>query len=383
MKTKAELKSEVLRVLRTQGFSIRDGKIKKGRDKDKTVLRSLHTVAVDHRIEQARAGLKRHENELLHKIASGRDVKPIEIRPRLVEVQPESFDELLFRYARLHWSIPVSAGYGRRLRFVVYDDANDKLIGIIGLGDPIFALGPRDRWIGWGLEAKRDRLQCTMEAFVLGAVPPYSNLLCGKLVAMLLCSNEVRLAFHRKYHGNRSIVSGRPLDGRLALVATTSALGRSSLYNRIRFGEEEAYTSVGFTLGSGEFQFSNGVYRDLRMFGSRYCAATAKNENWGVGFRNKREVLRKVLPRLGLSPELLYHQVEREVFLVPLAKNSQAFLRGEHNRLRWHDRPAAEIFAWFRGRWLLPRAERDPSYAFFEREAYRLWPKPGAHDKRQ
>jgi len=382
MKTKAELKSEVLRVLRTQGFSIRDGKIKKGGDKDKTVLRSLHTVAVDHRIEQARAGLKRHENELLHKIASGRDVKPIEIRPRLVEVQPESFDELLFRYARLHWSIPVSAGYGRRLRFVVYDDANKKLIGIIGLGDPIFALGPRDRWIGWELGAKRDRLQCTMEAFVLGAVPPYSNLLCGKLVAMFLCSNEVRLAFHRKYHGNRSIVSGRPLDGRLALVSTTSALGRSSLYNRIRFRGQEVYTSVGFTMGSGEFQFSNGVYRDLRMFGSRYCVATAKNENWGIGFRNKREVLRKVLPRLGLSPKLLYHQVEREVFVVPLAENSQAFLRGEHSRLRWHDRPAAEIFDWFRDRWLLPRAARDPRYSSFEREAYRLWPL-GAHDKRE
>jgi len=383
MKTKAELKNQVLRALRTQGFSIRDGKINKGRDKDKAVLRSLHTVAVDHRVEQARAGLKRHENELLQKIASGRDVKPDDIRPRLVEVQPESFDELLFRYARLHWSIPVSAGYGRRLRFVVYDDANDKLIGIIGLGDPIFALGPRDRWIGWGLEAKQNRLQCTMEAFVLGAVPPYSNLLCGKLVAMLLCSNEIRLAFHRKYHGKRSIVSGRPLDGRLALVSTTSALGRSSLYNRIRLHGEEIYTSVGFTLGSGEFQFSNGVYRDLRMFGERYCVATAKNENWGIGFRNKREVLRKVLPRLGLSSKLLYHQIEREVFLVPLAKNSQPFLSGEHSRLRWHDRPAAEIFDWFRGRWLLPRAERDPSYASFDREAYRLWRSPGAHDKRE
>ena len=298
-------------------------------------------------------------------------------------MQPDSFDELLFRYARLHWSIPVSAGYGRRLRFVIYDDANNRLMGIIGLGDPIFALGPRDRWVGWDLEAKRQRLQCTMEAFVLGAVPPYSNLLCGKLVAMLLSSNEVRFAFRRKYQGKRSVVSGRPLDGRLALLTTTSALGRSSLYNRIRFCGDEVYTSVGFTLGSGEFQFSNGVYLELRKFGSRYCSATAKNENWGIGFRNKREVLRKVLPRLGLSAKLLYHQVEREVFVVPLAKNSQAFLRGEHGRLQWIDRPATEIFASFRNRWLLPRADRDPSYVSFEREAYRLWPSAGVNDKRE
>src|SRR5438094_716617 len=228
MKTKAELKNQVLRALRTQGFSIRDGKINKGRDKDKAVLRSLHTVAVDHRVEQARAGLKRHENELLQKIASGRDVKPDDIRPRLVEVQPESFDELLFRYARLHWSIPVSAGYGRRLRFVVYDDSNGKLIGIFGLADPVFSLGARDSWIGWNLASKKVRLQCVMDLFVLGAVPPYSQLLCGKLVALLATSREVQRAFHRKYGGERSFIRGKSLDGRLALLTTTSALGRSS-----------------------------------------------------------------------------------------------------------------------------------------------------------
>jgi hypothetical protein len=378
MRTKAELKKLVLRSLRSQGFSIRKGRIAENNGRDKAVLRSLHATAVQHRIEQAKSGLRRHESELLGKIASGPDVSPAHMRPRLVEVEADSFDELLFRYARLHWSIPVSAGYGRRLRFVVYDEANDKLIGIIGLGDPVFALGPRDRWVGWDIEARRKRLQCTMDAFVLGAVPPYSHLLCGKLVAMLLASNEVRHAFKRKYQGQTSIVSGRPLDGRLALISTTSALGRSSVYNRIKFKGQDVFKSVGFTMGSGEFQFSNGVYRDLRSFGSRYCSATAKNETWGIGFRNKREVLRKVLPRLGLSGDLLYHQVEREVFVVPLASNSQAFLRGDHERLRWFNRSAADIFSWFRDRWLLPRAERDASFMSFEKEAFRLWPSHGS-----
>ena len=377
MRTKAELKTLVLRSLRSQGFSVRKGRIAEGKDRDKAVLRNLHATAVQHRIEQAKAGLRRHESDLIRKIASGEDVCPAHIQPKLVEVEPESFDELLFRYARLHWSIPVSAGYGRRIRFVVYDEANCKLVGVIGLGDPVFALGPRDKWIGWGMEARRERLQCTMDAFVLGAVPPYSHLLCGKLVAMLLASNEVRSAFRRKYRGQTSIMSGRPLDGRLALVSTTSALGRSSVYNRIKFKGQNVFTSVGFTMGSGEFQFSNGIYRDLRNFGSRYCSATAKNETWGIGFRNKREVLRKVLPRLGLSGDLLYHQVEREVFVVPLASNSQAFLCGDHERLHWFDRSAADIFSWFRDRWLLPRAQRDMRFKSFDREAFRLWPNRG------
>jgi hypothetical protein len=68
-----------------------------------------------------------------------------------------------------------------------------------------------------------------MDAFVLGAVPPYSSLLGGKLVAMLAASNEVRSAFKKKYSNQRSLIRRKKLDGRLALLITTSALGRSSL----------------------------------------------------------------------------------------------------------------------------------------------------------
>ena len=61
--------------------------------------------------------------------------------------------------------------------------------------------GMRDCWIGWTKEDRQERLHHVMDAFVLGAVPPYSHLLCGKLVAMLAASNQVRDAFHGKYAG--------------------------------------------------------------------------------------------------------------------------------------------------------------------------------------
>ena len=60
-----------------------------------------------------------NESKLLSRFASGKEVQPGKIKPRLVEVKRHSQDELLFRYACLHWSIPVSSGYGRRLRFLV------------------------------------------------------------------------------------------------------------------------------------------------------------------------------------------------------------------------------------------------------------------------
>ena len=129
-----------------------------------------HQTAVAHKVERSKPGLFKYQDELQQLIASGADVVPDRIHPILIEVQPDSKEELLFRYATLHWSIPVSSGYGRRLRFVVIDEHNEKLIGVLGLGDPIFSLGKRDGWIGWTKEDRRERLHQVMDAFVLGAV---------------------------------------------------------------------------------------------------------------------------------------------------------------------------------------------------------------------
>ena len=74
------------------------------------------------------------EEETLKWIASGAEVDPKRIKPRLRIVKPDTLESKLFRYACLHWSIPVSDGYGRRLRFLIFDESNDKLMGSLGLG---------------------------------------------------------------------------------------------------------------------------------------------------------------------------------------------------------------------------------------------------------
>jgi len=148
-------------------------------------MRRLHAYSVQHRIEEAQPRLGQHEHKLIQRIASGREIKLGLVSPRLVQVLPDSEDELLFRYSSLHWSIPTSSGYGRRLRFLVEDAHNGKLIGLFGLCDPVFSVAARDSWVGWDLRARKQRLRNVMEAFILGAVPPYSMLLGGKLVAML------------------------------------------------------------------------------------------------------------------------------------------------------------------------------------------------------
>jgi hypothetical protein len=59
--------------------------------------------------------------------------------------------------------------------------------------------------------------------------------------------------------------------------------------------------ALGLVKAFGEFRFSCSVYGAIREFVEEYCEPTAKQEAWGVGFRNKREVVRKCLPKLNLS----------------------------------------------------------------------------------
>ena len=369
----ATLRARVIQSLRSQGFIVTGETIRLPEDLSKDETRILHRTAVEHRIRRSKKGLFRKEHQLIKRIASGHEVVPSKIQPRLVEVLPRSNEELLFRYATLHWSIPVSSGYGRRLRFIVVDDHNGKLMGLIGLGDPVFSLAPRDKWVGWTRGDRRQRLTNVMDAFVLGAVPPYSLLLCGKLIALLSASNTVRRTFKRKYKGTHSVIQQRVHDGRLVLITTASALGRSSIYNRLRFRERLVYKSVGFTKGSGEFHFANGLYHTLVAFAKENCAPTAKQSRWGTGFRNRREVVKKCLPLLGISSDWVYHGIEREAFVVPLARNSREFLCGTHEQPLWYDLSEADIFEHFRERWMLPRSAKDSRYVEWSRNRWRLW----------
>jgi len=275
------LRGKIVKSLERQGFSFNGLLVELPKHIDKEGIRRLHGEAVQSRIKRAKKGLIRHESTLLTYIADGRQIMPNKIQPQLIEVKPGTENELLFRYAALHWSIPVSSGYGRRLRFLVFDDSNGKLIGLFGLGDPVFSLASRDNWVGWSKETRREKLTHVMDAFVLGAVPPYSHLLGGKLVAMLVTSDEVRNAFRRKYVGRLSLIRQKKMDGRLVLVTTTSALGRSSIYNRLKYKNRNLFQRVGFTAGSGEFHFSNGLYSELSEFARLYCKPSAKQDRWG------------------------------------------------------------------------------------------------------
>ena len=368
------LKALIIKSMERQGFEMRDNQFYLPNGLDKEKIRSLHIEATRHKIEERKKGLIRREPLLLQRLASGKDIVPEKICPKLVEVHPNSIDELLFRYASLHWSIPVSSGYGRRLRFLVVDQNNEKLIGLFGLGDPVFSLKDRDQWVGWDQKGRRERLHHVVDAYVLGAVPPYSFLLCGKLIALLTMSDDVQETFRRKYEKSTSLIQGRKLLGRIALITTISALGRSSLYNRLKFRNRLAFNCVGHTQGYGEFHFSNGIYSSILEFAKSHATATSRHESWGgKGFRNRKEVVQKTLTELGLSQGLCNHGIKREIYVSALAANTRAFLNGNDSELDYYHQPVNELFKWFRSRWLIPRSERDTRYKDWNPQEWKLW----------
>ena len=377
--SKRAVRAAVLASLRDQGFEIHNGRVISPGTLDKSGIRALNEVAVSRSVEMARRNLVRHEGRLIGYLADGSILDPERIEPRLIQVHPESEEELLFRWARLHWSVPTAAGYGRRLRLLVTDAHNEKLIGLIGLGDGVFSLPARDEWVGWDRERRRTALRGIMHAHVLGAVPPYSHLLGGKLVALLTASLDTREVFAARYAGRETVVSGDRQDGQLALITTTGALGRSSVYNRLRYRRtpEEAgrlvFQRVGLTQGTAQAQFGDDLYAMLKAYAIENCTISMKPISWGRGFRSRREVIDKALAHLGLDTKALAYGVDREVWCAPLGTNAAAFLRGDANKLEPYEDRVEELAAFWRDRWLLGRATNDHRYRSFAPESWRLW----------
>ncbi len=332
---------------------------------------SIRAVHGAHRLQSAQAErdlVRRRGAKLLPHFAEGCEVDAAKISPYLVEVQADTPNAELFRLATLLWSVPVSKGFGRRMRFLLKDGHNDKLIGIIALGDPVFNLACRDNWIGWNVHQRTERLVNVMDAYVLGSVPPYSQLIGGKLVAAAVASREVGEAFDNKYNGTVGFIAKKAKHARLALVTTTSSLGRSSIYNRLKLPGLVEYKRLGRTEGWGHFQIPDELFEQMRALLAAEGHKYASGHKYGDGPNWRVRVIRASLKRLGLSEDLLRHGIRREAYGVPLASNWRDFLSGTTDQPEL-DRPTlAEIAEASLRRWHLRRAEADPSYRSWTRE---------------
>jgi Domain of unknown function (DUF4338) len=367
--TGATLRRRIRRHLRSLGYT-KDGEgnlLAPAADKD--TYRAAHAGQRLERLELRRNLIARASAEFLPVFADGRELRPKRIDPELRPILAQTWESELFRFASLLWRIPVSDGFGRRLRFLVWDRGNDRLMGLLALGDPVFNLRARDNLIGWSSIQRGERLVNVLDAYVLGAVPPYNKLLAGKLIACLLKTRDIVDAFRRKYGSGVGEISGLSKKPRLLLVTTTSALGRSSVYNRLRIDGEQYLESIGFTTGFGHFHIDEELFQELRSYLRRRKDPYADNNRFGQGPSWRFRAIRQGLTLLGMPRNLTQHGFQREVFVCRTAKNGVELLARGRGRPDFRGlKTAAEVGQLALRRWIIPRADRDSEYMKWTRK---------------
>lgn len=366
----AVLRREIMEHLKQIGLDA-------GAPQTKESVRIAHSLQRAELREGESHSIGKHVERLIQRFATGAEVDPRGIKPRLVVVQPDSDDALLFRLATSLWSVPVSRGYGRRMRFIVVDEQNQKLIGLFALGDPVFNLRVRDEWIGWDADDRRARLVNVMDAFVAGAVPPYSTILGGKLIVALMGAKDVVVEFRKKYRAAVGGISNEAKHPRLALVTVTSALGRSSLYNRVRLPDLLELEKVGVTEGWGHFHVPEHLFLLMRELLAMSQHKYADGHQFGDGPNWRLRVIRQALHEIGMDGNVLRHGIQREVYGMPLAANWREFLIGDDLRLRGGPPPASALASAALNRWVIPRAARRPDFAAWTLDDLRRLLLPG------
>ena len=360
---KDSLRGKVRRQLRSLGFhKSGDGTLEID-GYEKGLVRSLHGPQRTNCLSANSDFLARRAQKLLPYFASGQDVDPAAIRPELERVYAGTWQADLFRLAALTWSVPVSNGFGRRLRYVIWDAHNDKLLGLIAIGDPVFNLSVRDTLIGWDADDRRERLVNVMDAYVLGALPPYNSLLGGKMVACLIRSRQIYDEFTRTYGNTAGIISGKVKRARLLVVTTSSSMGRSSVYNRLKLGNVRYFEPIGYTCGWGHFHISDALFLELRGYLRSIGHQYADQHRFGQGPNWRLRTTRAALKALGFKDELLRHGIRRQVFICNLASNAATILltgKGEPDFSSLLT--VQEVADLALERWILPRARRRPDY---------------------
>jgi hypothetical protein len=353
----ARIKRKLRAHLRALGFTKdKDGSLLPPSDA-KDVYRDIHQMHRLQRLGENSAFLEPSWKKYEKYFANGHEVHPNKIEASLELVESESWQGELFRLASLTWSVPVSNGYGRRMRFLVWDKSNGKLMGLIALADPVYNLSARDGALGWTIRNRSNRLVCVMDAYVLGAIPPYNQLLCGKMVACLVRTKEVRNLFRKKYGKTKGIISKKKKSARLVAVTTSSSLGRSSVYNRLKLGGVGYFDAIGYTSGFGHFQVPQALFENMREFLISRKHSYANGTTYGTGPNWRLRTIRASLKALGMNENILKHNLKREVFLCRLAKNADAFLQERHKVPNYAGlKTCAEVSAFCRERWILPRA---------------------------
>jgi hypothetical protein len=360
-----ELKERIIQSFREQGFKYNPHV--RPPQNDKETYKQLQIYSKMEQMQLHRSFLLENLKKVRKYAKSGKDINPSEIKLELKLVKKGSLEEVLFRWWNfVWWSVPYQRGYGRMLRFILWDTTHNAPFGLISLQSPILKISVRDKYLGLPPKELDIWVNQSMQAQRLGALPPYNDLLGGKMVALAITCNELRELYQEKYKNTKTVLKGREIENRLLFLTTTSAFGKSSIYNRLKYNDEIVAQSLGYTQGSGSFHISEKLYLEILAFLDQKGFNTARG--YGNGPSRKMRLIDKGLNLLGLK-NAVYHNIKREFYLFPLAENLQSVISQTEEPI-YYNRPFQDVFDYWLQRYCIPRAERNQSWLKFEADDY-------------
>ena len=227
-----------------------------------------------------------------------------------------------------------------------------------------------------------------LELNVCGAIPPYNELLAGKLAALLAISPTVIADYRERYGDRPSDIASRMKGSAVVRPAELVFVGTSSLYaggtsqyNRLRtpkevFGspEQVAWERLGATAGYGTLHISRQTLAALEDVLVVQGKVSRSNHVFGEGASPKLRAVRAgieaiLLPRQRPTADAIgRHEMRRLVYGVQIASNAKQVLsnvgcppRYYFGRLRDHDAATRRVIDFWIERWLASRVQFRPA----------------------
>ena len=363
-----KLKKDICKCLKRQGYVVKKRKGKtclemsdSGEDR-KATYRKVHEYARFLKAQSQINFLENNKQVALEHIVDGKTIDVNKIQPKLIEVKSGTKWEVLFKWwCFAWWSIPYERPIGRQMRFIVWDEYHKSIIGLTGLQSPILAWNVRDQHLSISRDDREVYVNQSLNAQRVGALPPYNDLLGGKLVASLLLSKELRLSFQRKYKNRKTVIENRILPNRLLFITTTGAFGKSPIYERLSYNSKKMSWFLGYTKGYGSFHIPDDIYQNMLDYLS--CNGINIKRGYGSGPSRKLKLISLAMDRMGFYSGA-HHNIKRGVYLFTAVENLRDVIH--LNRSPKYINPTVEEFSQFwKERWILPRMKNKNQHKKF------------------
>ena len=213
------------------------------------------------------------------------------------------------------------------------------------------ALSDADLWnendVNAGIRAIKDVTlnRVHTEIVICGALPPFGNLLIGKMVAMMINHPKIRSSLDRDIgillqdtFDFQKLEAWLPRYGPLLITTKGLYPRHSAQYNRVRIVKHDGYIplrKLGSTIGQTMSNISDRTMKLAVEINVRLGDKGVSSE-YGSGGSKRQRIIQKASTVVGINPAVMYADITRPVYGLSLVSNSQeVVLAGK--KPQWRD----------------------------------------------